>query len=83
MVELDQSGYAHLSKKLKQTVTARQTAPKVYDMNDSIYAIWKDKLFKHKKVRLKHTRVHIMPEERSIDIDRPIDLKLAEFLIAS
>jgi CMP-N,N'-diacetyllegionaminic acid synthase len=81
MVEPDDSDYAHLSKTPSKRVTARQQAPKVYDMNDSIYAIWKDKLYKHNKVRLPRTRIHIMPEERSIDIDRLVDFKLAEFLI--
>ena len=81
MVEIDSANYAHLSKKTDKRVTARQNSPKVYDMNDSIYAIFKDKLFKHKKVRLPRTRVHIMPEERSIDIDRPIDFILVEALL--
>ena len=37
---------------------------------------------KNNKVRLgKDTRPYIMPESRSINIDEPIDLKLAELLL--
>lgn len=81
MVEIDQNGYTYLSKQINAKITSRQQAPCVYDMNDSIYAIWKEKLFKSKSVRIKRTRVHVMPTERSVDIDRPIDLILAESLL--
>ena len=88
MVEIDKNGYARLCKKITPKPTCRQQAPKVFDMNDSIYAIWTDKLMKLKSLKtpiqlessLKQ-KIHVMPAENSIDVDRPIDLKLLELLI--
>jgi CMP-N,N'-diacetyllegionaminic acid synthase len=90
MVEIDHQGYSKMSKTLPTSASSRQTAPKVYDMNDSIYAIWRDALIKHKDMvvpiqlvpTLRH-RAYMMPEERSIDIDRLIDFQLAELLMSA
>ena len=60
---------------------ARQVAPKVYDMNASIY-IWKrDALFNEQSLINKHTVLHEMPEDRSIDIDTMIDWYLVELIM--
>jgi CMP-N,N'-diacetyllegionaminic acid synthase len=60
---------------------ARQAAPKVYDMNASIY-IWKrDSLFNEQSLINKHTVLHEMPEDRSIDIDTMIDWYLVELIM--
>ena len=55
--------------------------PAAYVRNGSVYAMTYNQIINN-KVRLgKDTRPYIMPEERSINIDEPIDLKLAELLI--
>ncbi len=51
-------------------------------MNDGVYAMWKKKYLKERTVRQKRVRVYVMPPERSVDIDREIDFKIAELLIA-
>ena len=59
----------------------RQDAPKVYDMNASIY-IWDRKtLLKSNTVFHNKTSVYLMPEERSIDIDNSFDLKIVSYLL--
>ncbi len=64
-------------KKIKR----RQDAPKIYDMNASIY-IWKrEYLFKSKTLFGRKTSMYIMPFERSIDIDSYSDLKLVSLLL--
>lgn len=78
MVEADEQGIATLAK--KGDFTTRQSAPKVYDMNASIYVWWKDVLKNEKKIFLKKSLIYIMPKERSIDIDDDFDFKVAEFL---
>lgn len=78
MIELDNNGMARLVKEGR--FVTRQAAPKVYDMNASIYVWWKDVLKKEKKIFLKNSHVYIMPKERSIDIDSELDFKIAEFL---
>jgi CMP-N,N'-diacetyllegionaminic acid synthase len=68
-------------KNLMKKITCRQNAPKVYDMNASIY-IWKRKmLLISNTVFNKKTSLFIMPEERSFDIDTPFDFKIVEFLL--
>jgi N-acylneuraminate cytidylyltransferase/CMP-N,N'-diacetyllegionaminic acid synthase len=79
IVEADNNGIATLAK--KGDFTTRQSAPKVYDMNSSIYVWWKDILKSEKKIFLKNSLIYIMPKERSLDIDDNLDFKIAEFLI--
>jgi len=82
MVELDSAGYAHLSKKLKETVTRRQDAPKVYDLNASIYVYSREFLMGDSiTVFTDKSVVHIMNELSGVDIDREVDFKFVEFLL--
>ena len=80
LIEITQ-GVAHLSKQLPNNVVRRQDAPKAYDMNASIYTWKRDELFLSTSVFLDNTAMYEMPEERSIDIDNPIDFKLVELLM--
>ena len=69
-------------KSLMKNLTSRQQAPVVYDMNASIY-IWKRNfLLKSNTEFNKKTSVHIMPEERSIDIDTELDYKIVSTLLS-
>lgn len=79
MVELDADGLACLAKKLPGAVVSRQQAPPVYSMNASIY-VWHRNTFR-KGVWGGRTRLHVMPRERSIDIDSAIDFALVELLM--
>ncbi len=68
-------------KNLMKKIPGRQFAPKVYDMNASIY-IWDRKtLLKSNTVFHNKTSVYLMPEERSIDIDNSFDLKIVSYLL--
>lgn len=78
MVEIE-DGRAVLSKRAAGGVVARQQAPAVYAMNASIYVwhrhtltlgLWEGR-----------TRLHVMPRERSIDVDSLIDFRLVEMLM--
>jgi CMP-N,N'-diacetyllegionaminic acid synthase len=80
MVE-EKDGKVYLCKKLDEPITRRQDAPKVYAMNASIYVYKKDFLLNTDSVFSNNTMAVVMPEERSIDIDRPIDFEFVEFLM--
>ena len=70
-----------ISKKSKKFFTSRQTSPKVFSLNASIY-IWKrETLLKCKALIGKKTGIYEMPQERSIDIDSNLDLKMVKSLI--
>ena len=79
MVERRPDGSVGLVKPPPGEIAGRQAAPKVYAMNASIYVWRRPSLGKGLwggKVAL-----HVMPRERSIDIDAEIDFKLVELLM--
>ena len=81
MVELLENGV----KKVKNmpNVYRRQDAPKVYDMNASIY-IWKrDVLLNSDNLFTENTSLFIMPEEKSIDIDTNLDWEIVKLILSS
>ena len=80
MVELNQHGFVTLTKSLAKPIIRRQDSPLCYDMNASIY-IWKRaELLKNAVVITEKTMLYVMPEERSVDIDSPLDLQLVKLL---
>ncbi len=81
MVEVDLSGYARLSKPLDKPVVRRQASPQCYDMNASIYVWYREALFAGETVFMDRTRLLVMPEERSIDIDTELDFDFVEFML--
>ena len=62
-------------------IKGRQSAPKVYDMNASIYVWSRDFLINEKTLFSRDTIVYDMPEERSLDIDNELDFKIVKHLI--
>jgi CMP-N-acetylneuraminic acid synthetase len=80
MVELDPQGHAGLCKTLPGGVFARQQAPAVYAMNASVYVWWRHTL--ERGIWDNAVRLHVMPRERSIDVDSLIDFELVELLMA-
>ncbi len=82
LVELNENDVVELSKPLKTPIVRRQDAPRCYDMNASIYA-WKHQvLFHSNSIFNADTRLYVMPEERSIDIDSELDFKFVEFVMS-
>ncbi|MGB0960086.1 MAG: acylneuraminate cytidylyltransferase family protein [Halocynthiibacter sp.] len=82
MLECGQDGVPHLSKPPSFDVVRRQDSPAVFDMNGSIYGWTREALLSMDTLFSDETRLYVMPEERSIDIDNMIDLKLVELLLA-
>lgn len=81
LVELNADGIAVLSKPPSTTVTSRQASPPCFDMNASIYVWRRDALLNGPDtIFLPTTRLFVMPEERSIDIDSELDFAFVEFL---
>lgn len=80
LVEESPNGYVDLSKKLDQSFIRRQDVPKAYDMNASIYVWKREAFFEGPKIFTDATLMYEMPEERSIDIDSPLDFEFVSFL---
>ncbi|MFM9829170.1 MAG: cytidylyltransferase domain-containing protein [Sphingomonas sp.] len=81
LVELDERGFAHLSKVSKTPIVRRQASPKCYDMNGSIYVWYRDALLAGTSALADNTRLYVMPEDRSIDIDSELDFRFVDFLL--
>lgn len=81
MVEARPDGTVGLVKPLPEGVNSRQQAPAVYAMNASIYVWHRHTL--NRGLWSGRTRLHVMPRERSIDIDSEIDFRLVEMLMQS
>ena len=70
-----------LSKIIKNKPSTRQSAPRVFDMNASIY-IWKrSMLIKSDNLFTNNTGFYEMPEERSHDIDSFLDWQIVEMIM--
>jgi N-acylneuraminate cytidylyltransferase/CMP-N,N'-diacetyllegionaminic acid synthase len=81
LVELNEKGVAVLSKPPSVEVSRRQASPACFDMNASIYVWRREALLEGPDtVFLPSTRLLVMPEERSIDIDSELDFRFVEFL---
>jgi CMP-N,N'-diacetyllegionaminic acid synthase len=81
LVERRADGTVGLSKPPAGTVVRRQDAPPCYDMNASIYAWWTASFRVAPAVFTARTLLHVMPEDRSLDIDSELDFRLVEFLM--
>ena len=81
MVEIGEAGAPQLVKPLAGGVVRRQDAPPCYDMNASIYGWTRDALFSGASLFTPQTRLYVMPEERSHDIDSELDFQIVEILM--
>ncbi|MCS7015068.1 MAG: acylneuraminate cytidylyltransferase family protein [Gemmatales bacterium] len=59
----------------------RQDLPPVYQLNGAIYLVKTSTLLREKTFLPAGTRALIMPRNRSLDIDEPLDLMLARCLV--
>jgi len=60
---------------------ARQALPPAYALNGAIYLVRRDVLMERNTFQTRDTRAYIMPPERSMDIDTPWDLHLANLIM--
>jgi N-acylneuraminate cytidylyltransferase/CMP-N,N'-diacetyllegionaminic acid synthase len=81
LVELGDDGVVHLSKPVEKPIGRRQDSPKCFDMNASIYVWKRSALFESSTLFNADTRLFVMPENRSIDIDNELDFEIVEFII--
>jgi CMP-N,N'-diacetyllegionaminic acid synthase len=81
LVQLNDNGYVSLNAKSDKPIVRRQDAPKCFDMNASIYIWRRQNLLDAAKVIEDQTIIFEMPEERSIDIDSPLDFEIVKFLM--
>lgn len=79
LFEENENGFLGISK--KGNFTRRQDCPKVWEYNGAIYIINVNRLKEERIVQFNKVKKYIMSSENSVDIDTPLDLKLAELLL--
>lgn len=81
MVEPDETGALQVSKPLPGGVWARQNAPVVYDHVGLVYVLDPAYLRRAKTIYEGRVVPFVVPAERSLDIDNPIDWQMVEYLM--
>jgi N-acylneuraminate cytidylyltransferase/CMP-N,N'-diacetyllegionaminic acid synthase len=65
----------------KDPISCRQQLPTVYSINGAIYLGKKEAVLKKRAWFTEKTYPYVMPQERSLDIDTPWDLYLADLIL--
>ncbi|MFE3837480.1 acylneuraminate cytidylyltransferase family protein [Pseudogemmobacter sonorensis] len=81
LVEPDTTGALHVSKPLPGGVVARQQAPLVYEHAASTYVVAPEYLRRAQGLWEGRVIPYLMPPERCVDIDSPLDFEIVEFLL--
>jgi N-acylneuraminate cytidylyltransferase len=76
----EENAEGFLSKSKSGNYVRRQDCPKVYEYNGSIYIINSNSIMERSISEFEKIRKYIMPSHYSIDLDMPIDWKLAEII---
>ena len=79
--ETDSDGFLHVSKGDGKYIR-RQDAPKAWEYNGAIYIINPQPLKRKSLGEFKRRRMYEMDELHSLDLDTPLDWRIAELLIA-
>ena len=80
LVERAPDGTVSLVRPTDPPILRRQDAPECFDMNASVYVWWRARLSAGLPVVNPGTRLHVMPEERSHDIDSELDWSIVTYL---
>lgn len=81
IIEKDKNNNYKVVKKAKKNIYSRQSAPKVYDLNPSIYVWRRNFLLKTKNLFSGRVGVHLLSDSHSIDIDSYEDYLYLKYIM--
>ena len=83
MLRMDSKGFIEpfLIQDLAGEITIRQNLEKLYVPNGGVYATKRDILMNENRIIGKKCSAVVMPRERSLDIDSPLDFKIIETIV--
>jgi CMP-N,N'-diacetyllegionaminic acid synthase len=61
----------------------RQELPPTFYLNGAVYCVRREVLLNHESLWGKKTLAYVMPQERSVNIDTPLDVRIAEFWLTT
>lgn len=82
MLKRDENGFSDLVNRPEKFITRRQDAPKVYDMTTVAYVTRPEFIKNNTNIFDGRMKSVIIPSERAVDIDNPVDFMLAEVLMS-
>ena len=77
--ETDAKGLLHISKG-DGRYTRRQDAPEVWEYNGAVYVMTVASLLRGPMSDFRRIVPSVMPSERSVDLDTPLDWEIAEHI---
>jgi CMP-N-acetylneuraminic acid synthetase len=83
MVTISSDGNAQLVMQLPHGVIRRQDAPPMFDMATVAYVARPDFVLSAPNMFSGRVRAYVVPDERAVDIDVPLDLTIARALFAA
>ena len=81
MVKTNHNGFSSLVISSKEKITRRQEVPEVFDMTTVAYVAKPGFVLQNHGIFDGRVRCVHIPPERSLDIDTPLDFKIAEYLV--
>lgn len=81
MVSINEDKSLKLVIPPQKNITRRQDAPIVYDLTTVVYAMKPEYVITHNSIFEGNVRSIHVPPERALDIDTPLDFKIAECLL--
>lgn len=80
-MQTDEQDWLHPAGFGGRAQPGRQAFPPMYTLNGAIYLVDIDSFLKRRSMYGPQTAGYLMPRERSVDINTPIDLQFCEFLL--
>ncbi|MGN6617269.1 MAG: acylneuraminate cytidylyltransferase family protein [Ilyomonas sp.] len=81
MMEIDETGFAHIVKQTSKPIVRRQDSPKVYSLTPAAYVIKKEALYKYEHWSRANCKIFPIERDHAVDIDTEFDFRLVEFLM--
>lgn len=81
MVRVQSNDYVELALKTKNKISRRQDAPVLYDMTTVAYVVDPSFILNNDSIFDGRIRKVLVPEERALDIDTPLDFKIAQLIM--
>ena len=82
MIKINEEGMANLVISSEKNITRRQDTPNIYDMTTVAYVTSPKFVLENNGIFSGKVRHVYIPIERALDIDTPIDFKIAELLLS-
>ena len=75
---VEENGFLRVAIPSTPPITRRQDAPETYDLDTSVWAYTRKSILEEGQRIPTRTKLYVIPEERSSDLDTELDFQLLE-----